>query len=323
MDFRPLDNLANILATKRLQEGLRLGDAGMICDASDIFVPLPIQSLKSHVRAKDIAKYCYRASKQHQSQQRIPEAIAALKRAQELGFDDALIPDRLRLLAQWPRVRKQVSFDLEENRRLLKAGGLWPDGCNNLYDCLLSKEVLILPTLGIPRDVSISDWTALGRYQPWLQRPWTQLIRAYKEAPSTEVARAFAVAAYEHLLKQSWFCEVDLIVPIPPNPTKFARRGFGPTDMIAKELERMCAIPSRQVLDRSVPRRDTQEADYAEVLSTYNAERKWETIVKGSNVLLMEDIITKGKNINAGGTRLFQLGAAGVYVVALARTQDS
>jgi predicted amidophosphoribosyltransferase len=171
--------------------------------------------------------------------------------------------------------------------------------------------------------VKVSAWTALGRYQPRLQRSWTKLIRAYKEAPAVGLARAFAAVTYEHLVLQGWFAQIDLIVPIPPNPVKFAKRGFAPTDLLAKELETACAIPSYPILDRTVPESDTQESDYADVLATYSAKPKWEGVVAGANVLLVEDIITKGKNINAGGTRLFELKAEGVFVVALALTQDS
>src|SRR5438094_762414 len=129
-----LSSLADVFSTSRLRSGLRLADAGKVIEGART------EHLKRNGRIQNIADYCYGAGKQHQAAKRTAEALVTLKRSQELGFSYRLLTDRLQLVAKLPVAHRQASLNLEENRRLLHASGLWPNGCHTLCECLLKKE---------------------------------------------------------------------------------------------------------------------------------------------------------------------------------------
>lgn len=114
--------------------------------------------------------------------------------------------------------------------------------------------------------------------------------------------------------------DVDVIVPVPASPSKFAARGFAPTDVVAKRLGRRLALPVRIALVRKngAPTQDASDTDLAAQFEARAAEGKR---LAGLSVLLVEDIWTRGRTIPICAAKLRAFKPRNVVAVALGLTQ--
>jgi len=119
--------------------------------------------------------------------------------------------------------------------------------------------------------------------------------------------------------KTNW--KFDLIIPIPLHQLKKAERGYNQAYYIAKGVGKIFKV---KVSDRSVKR-----IKYTESQTTMNLNEreenisgafkvKWNTQVRGKNILLLDDVITTGATISECGKILLESGASKVYAVSIA-----
>lgn len=119
--------------------------------------------------------------------------------------------------------------------------------------------------------------------------------------------------------KTNW--KFDLIIPIPLHQLKKAQRGYNQAYYIAKGVGKIFKV---KVSDRIVKR-----IKYTESQTTMNLNEreenifgafkvKWNTQVRGKNILLLDDVITTGATISECGKILLEAGASKVYAASIA-----
>lgn len=119
--------------------------------------------------------------------------------------------------------------------------------------------------------------------------------------------------------KTNW--KFDLIIPIPLHQLKKAERGYNQAYYIAKGVGKIFKV---KVSDRIVKR-----IKYTESQTTMNLNEreenisgafkvKWNTQVRGKNILLLDDVITTGATISECGKILLEAGASKVYAASIA-----
>lgn len=119
--------------------------------------------------------------------------------------------------------------------------------------------------------------------------------------------------------KTNW--KFDLIIPIPLHQLKKAERGYNQAYYIAKGVGKIFKV---KVSDRSVKRikytesQTTMDLNEREENISGAFKVKWNTQVRGKNILLLDDVITTGATISECGKILLEAGASKVYAASIA-----
>jgi ComF family protein len=118
---------------------------------------------------------------------------------------------------------------------------------------------------------------------------------------------------------QEW--KIDLIVPIPLHHLKRAERGYNQSDFIAKGMKKILQVPVKSRLIKRVRFTETQTSmnlvERKENMKDAFAIRR-NKIVKGKNILLLDDVITTGATISECGRIILESGATNVYAASVA-----
>ena len=133
----------------------------------------------------------------------------------------------------------------------------------------------------------------------------------------TELGKTFGVI----LKEKQWFSDVDYIVPVPLHVTKELRRGYNQSYYIAKGLAEVFDVPVKPAgLERiTASESQTRKSRFER---SENVESVFQVtdpkVVRGKNILLVDDVITTGATIEAAGRELLQNGASRLYIAAIA-----
>lgn len=172
---------------------------------------------------------------------------------------------------------------------------------------------------------AVDEIHALGRYVAWAGNTvLTERIRDMKRRSHPELAQHLAGLLAGYVARHSDLYErIDVVVAVPPDPEKFARRGYGPTDMMLEPFGRRLALPVRpHALGRDLGDDPTREASPEQVLKTIHLNDHGSWLNYAKEVLLLEDVVVHGKNVNACAIRLKEAGAKRVTALALASTSS-
>ena len=132
------------------------------------------------------------------------------------------------------------------------------------------------------------------------------------------VARWLQAALDDERIRGSRF---DIIVPVPLHAARQRERGFNQASLLAGLLSAQTSIPSRPVLER-IRYTTTQTAlDRSERMENlHNAFRlRKNADVRGSRVLLIDDVLTTGSTLSECARVLKRAGARSVHAATAAR----
>lgn len=116
--------------------------------------------------------------------------------------------------------------------------------------------------------------------------------------------------------------EFDYIVPVPLHPVRRRQRGFNQSELLATALSRETGIPLRAGAVRRVQPTITQTGLTApqRAANVSGAFQKGLFVsLKGSRILLVDDVMTTGATVNACAAALKRGGASIVQVATVAR----
>jgi ComF family protein len=117
--------------------------------------------------------------------------------------------------------------------------------------------------------------------------------------------------------------EIDIIVPVPMQPSKHRTRGYNQTDLLANYLAKHLDIPVKKNLLKRVKTGIISQTRLHRGERFQNAKRayrlKRHVNLTNLNVLLVDDVVTTGATCKACAELLRTVGAKNVYVLALAR----
>ena len=148
--------------------------------------------------------------------------------------------------------------------------------------------------------------------------PLARAVRLHKDAAEHRLASVLARLTADVL--GDWARWADALVPVPPSPRAFARRGSDHTARLACEVAVLLRLPALDAL-RCMPRRDqrglTREKRLANAAGSIRAVPG---VAIPPRVLVLDDVLTTGATLSAAAKALRDAGATEVRAVAVARS---
>ena len=149
--------------------------------------------------------------------------------------------------------------------------------------------------------------------------PLTDSIMALKYAGKKEYAEFFADAIYDRYKMPFGKMDIDALVPVPINKSKFITRGYNQAELIAEFLGKKMNIPVKsdiidRVSDTKAQKGLTPEQREHNLHTAFAAVRKTDI----RTVLLVDDIYTTGATIEACTRALMDAGVDKVYYTSVA-----
>ena len=171
-----------------------------------------------------------------------------------------------------------------------------------------------LPERGRPLD---------GACSPFLyQGVCRDLILALKYEGRLSLIPFFASNMEEEILRLLGKPPADRVLPVPLHSTRLRERTFNQAELLADAVARRLGIPCEtQILIRSRPTRPqaelTREERSRNVRGAFDLRRG--SFLKGSRLLLVDDVLTTGATAGACALLLKKAGARSVWIVTAAR----
>ena len=142
-----------------------------------------------------------------------------------------------------------------------------------------------------------------------------------------ENAKFFADSIMQNLSDKLSAWNIDLIVPVPVHKKKLIERGYNQAEILAKELCKLSKCSCADVLlrvEKTKPQKELTRLDRLKNLQKailINDKKK--DIIKGKNVLIVDDIYTTGATVSCSASVLLEVGAAHVFFIAVATGSGS
>ena len=123
-------------------------------------------------------------------------------------------------------------------------------------------------------------------------------------------------------MKNISYSDFDCIVSVPLHFSKMQERGYNQSELIAKYIASELSIPYVDAIKRT--RKTLRQSGQSKVQRRKNMKGAFEIKhpaekIINSSVLLVDDIYTTGSTVDECSKTLVNYGAAGVYVITIAR----
>lgn len=119
------------------------------------------------------------------------------------------------------------------------------------------------------------------------------------------------------------FHEIDLIIPVPLSAARLRERGFNQAAVIAQTIAGHANLPIDETSLRRIINTEKHRVGMdrkARLESVQNAfEVKRPKLLKGKNILLVDDVFTSGATVSSCAEALKIQGAEKVYALTIAR----
>jgi len=176
----------------------------------------------------------------------------------------------------------------------------------------------VRPPFAAARSVFVYDSEAIPAYEH--DGAVRSAVHALKYRGVSSLAPAMAAPMADLLLE--WAPGIDVIVPVPLFPMRKRVRGYNQSELLAREVSRSTgiAVESKSLVRaRATPPQARQVGYHARLANIEDAFAPGTRKVQGSNVLLVDDVMTTGATLGACARVLLDAGAGQVFALTYAR----
>lgn len=193
----------------------------------------------------------------------------------------------------------------------------WMDGCPALPErCYLCRKAS-------PNSAVCNSCRRKSKLKHvWVRTDYEGLAKDLIRVFKFERAQAADSIIAEYMHESLPYLENTVIVPIPTATSRFRYRGYDHTALVAKELSKLTKLPHVSALRRlnqtrqvgaKRAKREEQLVDSFRIVQP--------DLMKGSKVLLIDDVVTTGTTLNEVAKTLKKAGAKQIDAAVFAQTQ--
>lgn len=151
--------------------------------------------------------------------------------------------------------------------------------------------------------------------------PFQKLLHELKYKGNKEIGEILGRYAAAELLNSPDFCSIDIIIPIPLHPKRFAQRGYNQSEWIGKGLSAVLDKPQDTNTLKRVKQTTTQTKK--SVFERFeNTEGIFELSgakeLEGKHLLLIDNVLTTGSTLNAAINTLLNIPNVKISIFTLA-----
>jgi ComF family protein len=132
--------------------------------------------------------------------------------------------------------------------------------------------------------------------------PFQKLLHELKYKGNKEIGVIMGRYAAAELLHSPDFCSIDVILPVPLHPKKYAKRGYNQSDLICKGIAEVLEKPVDYTNLRRIRENTTQtkKSVYDRYLNTENLFKlKDKSAFQNKHVLIVDDVLTTGSTLES------------------------
>lgn len=147
-------------------------------------------------------------------------------------------------------------------------------------------------------------------------------VKRYKFGAQRAFGTVMGKMLYGEISNHPYLIGYDLVIPVPLHGERHNERGYNQAEIIAQELSKELELPlitdalfrvkktKRQSMLRGIDRvENVKDAFYA-----------YDNVVRGKNIILVDDVCTRGETISSCAKALKQAGANRIIGVSLCKT---
>lgn len=159
---------------------------------------------------------------------------------------------------------------------------------------------------------------SVGEYEGVLKKA----IKKFKFKNKRRLAQPLGSLMVEYINRHLWKDQLDMVIPVPLHRRRLHQRGFNQAELLALEITEQCHIST--VSGLLFRKRDTK-AQFGlprqqRLINIRGAfELRGNKLIKGKNILLVDDIYTTGATSAECTKMLKAAGASSVHILTLSR----
>jgi competence protein ComFC len=170
-------------------------------------------------------------------------------------------------------------------------------------------------------DYNISMVRSLGRFDDY----YKELIHRFKYGKKIPLGKRLARRLGRTVNDDSVFSESGFLIPVPLHKSRYRERGFNQSEILADEISKATGLSVlKNVLKRKKNTKDqtnlSREQREENVRGAFVVNRP--EMIKGKNIILVDDVITTGATLNECARMLKQAGAEKVFGMTIAVVTD-
>ncbi|MFC1880979.1 ComF family protein [Thermodesulfobacteriota bacterium] len=193
------------------------------------------------------------------------------------------------------------------------------------FNCAQCKKLIKIPSKKLRSKDFLKKVYRVGIYRwrgdPNASETYSQLLLAFK-SNQPDLAKHFANLLSDFFYTNNLaIAENDILVSVPADPERWTGRGYNPPTALAKELSKNICIPFiDNLFDKKVSPR-AKDLSFYELSNNYSVKSSNEKRLVSRNVLLIDDITTRGYTLSTCAKLLInKLGAKSVSAAVLAQS---
>jgi ComF family protein len=148
------------------------------------------------------------------------------------------------------------------------------------------------------------------------------LIELMKYKGYTELCEFMGHYTGVSLNREKFFEDIDIIVPVPLHPSRYKKRGYNQSEMIARGLSKAGNIPvdSKTLIRKTGNQTQTKRSIYerwknvSSIFAISDSEN-----FENKHILIVDDVLTSGSTLEACGSAILKAGNSKISFFTLAQ----